>query len=128
MGGELGEALRRGVERLGRAPYTAAWLRADISFEVNRIFTNYSGDVSGRFLELASLTAPKGRRQPGVLDAVAAAVPALQRPDGHFGADVDLNQPLAKGGAAITLSTCGSRRRAKGSPVGWCALRTAATA
>jgi DUF1680 family protein len=103
MGGELGEALRRGVERLGRAPYTAAWLRADISFEVNRIFTNYSGDVSGRFLELASLTAPKGRRQPGVLDAVAAAVPALQRPDGHFGADVDLNQPLAKGGAAITL-------------------------
>lgn len=103
MGGRLGDALRRGVERLGRAPYTAPWLRADVSFETNRIFTNYSGDVSGRFIELASLTTPKDRHRPGTLDPVVAELPRLQKPDGHFGVDVDLQKPLVRGGAVITL-------------------------
>ncbi len=103
MRGELGQALDRGVERLGRSPYTAAWLRSDVSFEVDRIFTNYSGDVSGRFIELASLTSPKSHPRPGTLDQVLAALPGLQKPDGHFGVDIDLTKPLAKGGAAITL-------------------------
>ena len=61
LGGPAGAALRRGVARLSLPPYSADWLLADVSFKVNRIFTNYSGDVSGRFLELASLA----RLQPG---------------------------------------------------------------
>ena len=55
FGGPVGKALRRGVARLAQPPYTQDWLLADVSFQVNRIFTNYSGDVSGRFLELAGL-------------------------------------------------------------------------
>jgi len=48
LGGPVGAAFGRGVERLGQAPYTTDWLLADVSFKVNRSFTNYSGDVSGR--------------------------------------------------------------------------------
>ena len=61
LAGPLGVALRRGVARLAEPPYTEPWLRADVSFEINRIFTNYSGDASGRFLELATLTSPPGQ-------------------------------------------------------------------
>jgi hypothetical protein len=103
MGGEPGEALSRGVARLGLPPYTAAWLRADVSFEMQRIFTNYSGDASGRFIELASLTSPKGVRRPSTLDPVVSALPGLQKADGHFGAEVDLRKPLTQGGPVITL-------------------------
>lgn len=59
--GPLGDALRRGVARIDMAPYTVAWILADLSFEVDRRYTNFSGDVSGRFVELATLTSPPGQ-------------------------------------------------------------------
>src|ERR1035438_838655 len=61
LAGPVGAALKRGVERLNQPPYTTDWLLADVSFKLNRAFTNYSGDVSGRFLELAALTSLLGR-------------------------------------------------------------------
>jgi len=96
LGGPVGEAFRRGLERLGQAPYTTDWLLADVSFKVNRIFTNYSGDVSGRFLELASLTSPSGRLAPPTLGPAAAEIAQYQKADGHFGAEMDFAKPMQK--------------------------------
>ncbi len=103
MVGALGEALQRGVARLAEPPYSEPWLLADVSFQVQRIFTNYSGDVSGRFLELASLTSPAGRHTPPTLDPVQAAISRFQKPDGHFGAEVDLSKPLVKNSPPIPM-------------------------
>ncbi len=94
--GELGESLQRGLNRLAQPPYTTEWLLSDVSFQVNRIFTNYSGDVSGRFLELAALTTPLGRFEPPTLQAVVARLPGYQKTDGHFGLDMDLSKPMQK--------------------------------
>ena len=68
LAGPLAESFERGVVRLAGEPYALDWLLADVSFKVGRIFTNYSGDVSGRFLELAVLTSPPGRLSPPALD------------------------------------------------------------
>jgi DUF1680 family protein len=103
LGGPVGEALARGVERLGQAPYTADWLLADVSFKVSRIFTNYSGDVSGRFLELASLTSPRGRPAPPSLGPVAAEIAQYQKADGHFGADMDFAKPMPRNSPPIPM-------------------------
>jgi hypothetical protein len=103
ISGALGESFQRGVARLAKPPYTEPWLRADVSFEVNRIFTNYSGDVSGRFLELAALTSPPDRLAPPTLPAIRATIVKFQKPDGHFGVDVDLSRPLAKNSPPIPM-------------------------
>ena len=85
LAGPLGEALQRGVARLAQPPYTEPWLRADVSFELQRTFTNYSGDVSGRFLELASLTSPAGQFSPATLAPLIKTIGRYQKADGHFG-------------------------------------------
>ncbi len=103
LSGPLGEALQRGVARLAKPPYTEPWLRADVSFEVNRIFTNYSGDVSGRFLELASLTSPAGQLSPPTLVPLLKTIARFQKPDGHFGVAVDLNKPLPRNAPPIPM-------------------------
>jgi DUF1680 family protein len=92
LGGAPGSDLRRGLERLTQAPYEAPWVLADVSFGVKRIFTNYSGDVSGRFIELAALTSPRERLAPPALEAVLRDLLRYQKPDGHFGADFDLSK------------------------------------
>ena len=96
LSGPLAESLRRGVERLAKDPFTADWLLADVSFKVDRIFTNYSGDASGRFIELATLTSPPGKLSPPALRSVLDSVAQYQKPDGHFGLEVDLAKPLVK--------------------------------
>jgi len=103
LSGPLGDSLHRGVDRLAKPPYTEPWLRADVSFELNRIFTNYSGDVSGRFLELATLTSPPGKRSPQALDKLLKTVASFQKPDGHFGVAVDLARPLPKQSPPIPM-------------------------
>lgn len=104
MQGMLGRSLQRGVHRLALAPYTTDWLLADVSFKVDRIFTNYSGDVSGRFLELAMLTSPAGQLLPfETLPTVLKTVVDYQKPDGHFGVNVDFSKPLKRNSPEITL-------------------------
>ena len=95
FGDVLGEALRLGKQRLTADPYrSAAYLRSDFSFETNRIFVNYSGDISGRFTELASLMSPPDRMTPPILEDVLHDIGRYQKADGHFGRDVDWNRPL----------------------------------
>lgn len=101
--GYLGGSLERGIKRLGRPPYSADWLLSDVSFKVNRIFNNYSGDVSGRFLELGILTSSPGNLSPATLPDVIGSVVNYQKPDGHFGVEIDLDKPLVRNSAPVTL-------------------------
>jgi hypothetical protein len=103
LSGPLGDALQRGVARLAQPPFDEKWLRADVSFEIARIFTNYSGDASGRFLELAALTSPPGRPWPTTLAPLAKTIPRWQKPDGHFGADMDLTKRLVQDAPPIPM-------------------------
>src|SRR5512140_3884518 len=71
LSGAWGEAYDRGVKRLELPPYDSpVYLRSDFSFETNRIFVNYSGDISGRFIQIASLVSPSGEVRPPTLAAV----------------------------------------------------------
>ena len=92
--GPWGDAYARGLARIGRDPFTAPFVLADVNLGMKRWFTNYSGDISGRFLELAALTSSKEDPQPAALRAVMDQLPQYQRPDGHFGADVNWQQPV----------------------------------
>ncbi len=89
LSGLIGDALDRGVARIGQAPYTAPFVLADVSFSTKRWFTNYSGDISGRFLELGSVTSYPENPQPAALSQVMQQIPGFQQADGHFGADIN---------------------------------------
>jgi DUF1680 family protein len=89
LSGLLGDAFNRGVTRIGQQPFTAPFVLADVSFSTNRWFTNYSGDLSGRFLELASVNSDRENPQPSTLPGVMAQIASFQKPDGHFGAEID---------------------------------------
>ena len=101
--GATGAALDRGIARLAQAPYTTEWLLADVSFKINRIFTNYSGDVSGRFIELAALTSPARGFAPPTLQPVLSEIARYQKPDGHFG--LEIVHPQWKAIAILRLIT-----------------------
>lgn len=104
MGGIVGAAYRRAVDRLARKPYTPEWLLADVTFRVKRIFTNYSGDVSGRFIELGALLSTTKNRYPAeTLPVVLKEVLHYQQPDGHFGVQVDPSRTLKANDAVVTL-------------------------
>ena len=103
LAGPLAETFARGVARLAEEPYTLDWLLADVSFKMGRIFTNYSGDVSGRFLELAVLTSPPGRLSPPTLAPALAEVARYQKTDGHFGAEVNLGARLTRNSPPIPM-------------------------
>ena len=99
LSGSLGRAaLQRGVARLAQPPFDEKWLLADVSFEMKRIFTNYSGDASGRFIEWRALTSRPGRPSPATL-APLAAMPRYQKPDGHFGVEMDLTRNRSRNGS-----------------------------
>ena len=91
LSGPVGRQLQRGIDRLAQPPYTTDWLLADVSFKLNRAFTNYSGDVSGRFLELAGLTNPPGHYNP------------TNAPDTTSSAAITLRPSRLSGGAPCNL-------------------------
>ena len=85
--GELGIADDLSVNRYFSEPFVSLpWLRADLSFEQKRIFTNYSGDISGRFIEIMAILSQDDLEfHPNFLPLVRD-IPKLQCEDGHFGA------------------------------------------
>lgn len=95
LGGPLGAAYSLGIKRLSEPPYDSpVFLRSDVSFETNRVFVNYSGDISGRFLQIASLVSPLGQMTPPTLPEVLKDFGKYQKADGHFGRDIDWNMPM----------------------------------
>ncbi len=95
LGGPLGLAYDRGVARLAEDPYrSAAFLRSDFTFETDRVFVNYSGDISGRFIQIASRISTPEKMTPALLAEVFQDIDRYQQADGHFGRDVNWSEPL----------------------------------
>jgi hypothetical protein len=87
--GELGARIALTMERFthrGVPAFTREFILADVALEPPRRFSEYSGDLSGRYVEALSLLPPEGG---GNLDTLVRDILGHQRPDGRFG-DPDL--------------------------------------
>jgi len=74
--------------------YTEEFLLADVRPEAVRRFTEYSGDLSGRYIgALATVARTSGRSFAGLDDLVAKVI-AMQKPDGYFGAGFHAGSPI----------------------------------
>ena len=92
---ELNDRIQRSVERLtdqDRQPaFTRDFLLADVRLNPTdpRRFYNFSGDLSGRYLEVIALL-PRAERGTVDLPDLVRGIVAEQRPDGRFG-DAELD-------------------------------------
>lgn len=86
--GELSQRFDLTVHRLtegGPPEYNLPFLLADAAPQHTRRFTNFSGDVSGRYIgALAAAAEVSGRNFPS-LDRLIDGLLPLQKADGHFG-------------------------------------------
>jgi len=69
----------------GPPVYDRRFLLADVIPEPVRRFTNFSGDLSGRYLEALAAASARRPELVGKLRPLAAAILSHQKPDGHFG-------------------------------------------
>ena len=78
----------------GTSPaYTREFLLKDLTGEPGRRFTNFSGDLSGRWIgALASCSAQFGESFPALAPFVRDAI-ALQKPEGSFGKSFKREKP-----------------------------------
>jgi DUF1680 family protein len=73
--------------------YSEEFLLADVRPTAARRFTEYSGDLSGRFIgALATAARINGVGAPG-LDALVEKTIALQKPEGYFGSAFHFDEP-----------------------------------
>jgi DUF1680 family protein len=89
--GDLSLRLQLTMNRIlrGDSPrYDEDFVLADVIPRPTRRFTNFSGDLSGRYIEALSIAALSGPKSP-TLDRTVADVLALQKADGHFGASLN---------------------------------------
>ena len=116
--GEVGAAADANMARFNAVPFdSVSWLRADLTgekvseFDNNnasamfRPFKNYSGDISGRFIEIMALNVQSGGTVNPVFRELLKQVPKLQRASGYFcsSGDIDWQQPIdrnAKGASS----------------------------
>jgi hypothetical protein len=87
--GELGARLalsRRRLTEGGLPEYTKEFVLADVTGDARRRFTEYSGDLSGRYVEALSVLPPGGGTD---LAGLVGEIVRHQRADGRFG-DPDL--------------------------------------
>jgi len=74
----------RRLTSTGSPAYTAPFILADVTLDPKRRFSNFSGDLSGRYVEaLAALPWPG--RPAADLAPLVRAILEHQRPDGRFG-------------------------------------------
>jgi DUF1680 family protein len=84
--------LQRVLDGTGPA-YTSDFLLADLSGRPGRRFTNFSGDLSGRWIgALAASSSSFGEEFPVLDEFVKAALP-LQHREGYFGKSFDAQHP-----------------------------------
>lgn len=86
--GSVDRRLRKALYRLTTGPeYTKEFILSDVTGDFWRVFTEYCGDISGRYVGAVAL----GRTYTGdswpMVDEVAAGIAAAQREDGHFNLD-----------------------------------------
>ncbi len=110
LGGEVGKAAADCAARFRFAPFDSlAWLRADLTGEkvseadeadwghvLKRPFKNYSGDISGRFIEIMAMRSREGLSVHPAFRQLLGELPRLQRPGGYFCAsgEIDWQQPI----------------------------------
>ena len=83
--GELADRIRLTSDRLtskGLPRYTRDFILADVGLDRQRRFTEFSGDLSGRYVEALSMLPPDA---PFDLPGLVAQILGHQRPDGRFG-------------------------------------------
>jgi DUF1680 family protein len=80
-------------------PYSAEFVLADAKPESGRRFTEYSGDVSGRYVGALALASIASGRPFPALDALLGRLLGLQKPDGHYG--VEFGERIAKSEMAM---------------------------
>ena len=92
--GDFQERYRLTLDRVlhgGPPRYTVEFVAADAVPRHVRRFTEFSGDLSGRYLEALAVCAHQRPDLRSRVEAVADEVVARQQPDGHFG------DPFAEG-------------------------------
>jgi len=97
LSGDLQERSLLTLERVlsgGPPRYSVDFVTADVVPRHVRRFTEFSGDVSGRYLEALAVCARGRGDLRSRVNAVADEVIGHQQPDGHFG------DPFADGGIA----------------------------
>ncbi|MDO5554772.1 MAG: hypothetical protein Q4G68_13520 [Planctomycetia bacterium] len=67
---------------------------AGVNFHQKGWFTNFSGDISGCFLEVASLGTTQAKPTSEFLPDVLREITQYQQEDGHYGAEVDWTKPM----------------------------------
>ncbi|MCX7008566.1 MAG: hypothetical protein NTY53_15160, partial [Kiritimatiellaeota bacterium] len=97
--GELTSRMNLTLDRVrhgGPPEYTDAFVLADAVPKHERRFTEFSGDVSGRYIGALAVVAQQNDRSIPELDRVVTELLPLQKRDGHFG------EPFSTG--AVTKS------------------------
>jgi DUF1680 family protein len=93
LAGDLTDRMQLTIHRIlqgGPPRYSEDLILADAVPRHTRRFTEFSGDVSGRYIEAMSVAAAT---QAGArLDSLVTALVPLQKPDGHFGDALDSSQ------------------------------------
>jgi DUF1680 family protein len=74
----------RRLTQSGAPAYTDDFVLADVTLDTRRRFWNFSGDLSGRWIEALAALPPSGR-PPADIAPLVAKLLAQQRPDGRFG-------------------------------------------
>ncbi len=87
--GDLARRVNLTARRLtqdGIPAYTGAFVLADVTLDRTRRFWNFSGDLSGRYVEALAVLPPRWW-EPAALAPLVRTLLATQKPDGRFGRD-----------------------------------------
>jgi hypothetical protein len=110
LGGEVGAADKASINRFRSVPYDSLpWIRADLTGEkasefdeagwdhiLFRPFKNFSGDISGRFIEIMAMNAHGDDNVHFAFKALLAELPKYQRKGGYFAASglIEWQKPI----------------------------------
>lgn len=109
--GFLGTRYKQSLDRLCSQPIdNVPFVLDDVNFNQKRRFYNFSGDISGRYIEVASLTSTKDNPITPILPQVIDEIVQYQKPDGHFGREVDWDR---------TIDVAGSTDQSLEMPILW---------
>ena len=114
----------RRLTQSGVPAYTEDFVLADVTLDTHRRFWNFSGDLSGRWIEALAALPPLGR-SPADLAPLVAKLLAQQRPDGRFGR-TDLAFTAAETGNEHMALLWGNGRLLVGLMAYWQVTRDAA--
>ena len=125
--GDLARRVNLTARRLtstGVPAYAEDFVLADVTLDTRRRFWNFSGDLSGRWVEALAALPPDGR-SPAAIAPLVAKLLAQQRPDGRFGR-ADLAFTAAETGTEHMALLWGNGRLLVGLMAFWQATRDAA--